>query len=527
MSWLHRRGPSEAPGFVPAQPDQVADDAQWSPDAQGAEQAQDDGQEGSATGGRPVPDEGPFDSASDSTTVTTGPTRRLGLRRRRKASPTEDTSTEVEGLPLKGRRKRKKPEPVDISALVPPVARADRFTFTDLLVEATSGIGSRPGRLVMTILGTVLGIGSLIATIGFAQTTAGQIARQFDAVAATQVVITPATAQTGGGGTVATGRLPWDSPERVERLAGVNHAALLANVSLGDGTVTAVPVNDPSAPATAPPPVVAASAGLLDAIRGRVVTGRDFDSGHDRRGDRVALLGARLAAQFGINRVDRQPSIFINGIAYAVIGIVDDMARRADLKDSVVIPMGSGRSDFGVTAAGELQVQIVVGAGPQVAEQAAIALSPGAPENIEVSAPAGRSELGDNVQADVNVVFLVLGIVALLAGGLGIANVTMLGVMERVGEIGLRRALGATRRQIASQFILESVVIGLLGGLIGASLGVFAVVGVAMVQQWTPIIDPLLAAAAAVLGALVGLVAGWFPARRASRIEPVAALRGS
>ncbi len=450
--------------------------------------------------------------------------RRWGRKRRR--TENADATTTVEKPSRRRRGKKNKPEPVDISGLVPPVARSDRFNFPDLLVEATSGIGSRPGRLVMTILGTVLGIGSLIATIGFAQTTAGQIARQFDAVAATQVVITPATAQTGGGGTVATGRLPWDSPQRVERLAGVNHAALLANVNIGDGTVTAVPVNDPSAPATAAPPVVAASAGLLDAIRGRVVTGRSFDEGHDQRGDRVAVLGARLAERLGVARVDRQPSIFISGIAYAVIGIVDDMARRADLKDSVVIPMGAARADFGLTAAGELQVQIVVGAGPQVAEQAAIALSPGAPENIEVSAPGGRSELGENVQADVNVVFLVLGIVALLAGGLGIANVTMLGVMERVGEIGLRRALGATRRQIASQFILESVVIGLLGGLIGASLGVFAVVGVAVVQQWTPIIDPLLAGGAAVLGALVGLAAGWFPARRASRIEPVTALRG-
>ncbi|MEA5117316.1 MAG: ABC transporter permease, partial [Propionicimonas sp.] len=273
--------------------------------------------------------------------------------------------------------------------------------------------------------------------------------------------------------------------------------------------------------------VVAASSGLLDAVRGRVVTGRSFDAGHDQRGDRVALLGARLAEQLGVSRVDRQPSIFISGLAYSVIGIADDMQRRADLKDAVIIPLGAARADFGITAASELQVQIVVGAGKQVAEQAAIALSPDAPENIEVSAPAGRSELGANVQADVNVVFLVLGVIALLVGGLGIANVTMLGVMERVGEIGLRRALGATRRQIASQFMVESVMIGLLGGLIGASLGVFAVVGVALVQQWTPIIDPLLAVAAALLGALVGLVAGWFPARRASRIEPVTALRSA
>jgi putative ABC transport system permease protein len=168
-----------------------------------------------------------------------------------------------------------------------------------------------------------------------------------------------------------------------------------------------------------------------------------------------------------------------------------------------------------------------VGAGPQVARQAAVALSPQAPESVDVAAPAGRSELSAAVQADVNLVFVVLGLVALLAGGAGIANVTMLGVLERTAEIGLRRALGATRRQVAAQFIAESVLIGLLGGLIGSSLGVFAVVGVAAVQQWTPIVDTPLALAAAGLGAVVGLAAGWFPARRAARIEPVSALRGS
>jgi putative ABC transport system permease protein len=412
-------------------------------------------------------------------------------------------------------------------ALTGVAAPGDRFNVQDLLLEATSGIGARPLRLVMTTLGTVLGIGSLVATLGFAQTTAGQLARQFDAVAATQLVITPATARTGGGDTVATARLPWDAPARVERLAGVGHAALLAPVGIGDGTVTAVPVNDPSAPATAAPPVVAASAGLLDAVGGRVVTGRTFDAGHDARGDRVALLGARLAGRLGVARVDRQPSIFIAGLPYAVIGVVDDLQGRGDLRDAVVIPIGAARADFGLAAATELRVVIAVGAGPQVARQAAVALSPQAPESVDVAAPAGRSELSAAVQADVNLVFVVLGLVALLAGGAGIANVTMLGVLERTAEIGLRRALGATRRQVAAQFIAESVLIGLLGGLIGSSLGVFAVVGVAAVQQWTPIVDTPLALAAAGLGAVVGLAAGWFPARRAARIEPVSALRGS
>lgn len=425
-------------------------------------------------------------------------------------------------------RRRGRPAADDTAGgLVPRVRHADRFTFTDLFIEATTGIGSRPTRLVMTTIGTVLGIGSLVVTIGFAQTAAGQIARQFDAVSSTQVVVKPAEARTGTGQTVATARLPWDSPDRAERLAGVERAGLYAEIPLGELTITAVPVNDPSAASIASPALAAGSAGLMEAVRGQIVTGRFFDSGHDGRGDRVAVLGARAAERLGINRIDRQPSIFIGGIAYAVIGIADDMQRLSSLRDAVIIPMGAARSDFAVNAAAELQVKIATGAGPQLRDQLGLALSPSAPENLEVAAPSGTSELGENVQADVNLVFVVLGAIALLAGGLGIANVTMLSVMERTGEIGLRRALGATRRQIASQFVVESVVIGLLGGLIGASLGVFAVVIVSLIQQWTPVVDPWIAVGSPILGAVVGLAAGWFPARRAARIEPVAALRGA
>lgn len=412
--------------------------------------------------------------------------------------------------------------------LVSAVTHADRFTFQDLVTEATADIGSRPARLVMTILGTVLGIGSLVATIGFAQTAAGQIARQFDGVAATQVVVTPAEAQSGAQNkTVAAGRLPWDAAERVLLLAGVESAALVGEVALADGeTITAVPVNDPAAAAVASPRLFAASGDLIDTVEGELATGRFFDRGHDSRGDRVAVLGARAAERMGINRVDSQPSVFIAGIAYAVIGIAEGMERRSDLQDGVIIPMGTARADFGLDAATELDIRIAVGAGPQVAEQSVLALQPDEPDTLEARAPAGSSDLSDSVQADVNVVFLILGVIALLAGGLGIANVTLLSVMERIGEIGLRRALGATRRQIGAQFMVESIVIGFIGGLMGAALGVVAVIIVAVVQGWAPVTDPLVAVAGALLGAVVGWASGWYPARRAARIEPVAALRG-
>ena len=253
----------------------------------------------------------------------------------------------------------------------PTIPRADRFSLQDLLVEASFGIGAKPSRLIMTTLGTVLGIASLVVTVGFAQTAAGQIANQFDAVAATQVVVEPATAQ-GNGGERATGVLPWDSPERVERLAGVERAGLVAEVDVQDRAVTSVPVNDPSAPAVLSPAVVATTAELLAAVRGDIVTGRYFDAGHDLRGDRVAVLGERAADELGINRVDSQPSIFIGETSYTVIGIIDGVERRSDLLDSVILPLGTARSDFGVGAPSELHVRIAVGAGTVVARQAPI-----------------------------------------------------------------------------------------------------------------------------------------------------------
>ena len=429
---------------------------------------------------------------------------------------------------LRSRLGRRRPGPVEASPLLRPVSRADRFGPADLLAEATSDIGTRPARLVMTLLGTVLGIGALVATIGFAQTTADQLARRFDAFAATQVVVQPAKAEDSSGSSVATGRLPWDAVDRVRRLAGVEQAAVVGEVALREGAgVTAVPVNDPSAPAAAPPRVFAASAELLDTLEGRVSVGRMFDSGHDARADRVVVLGTRAAERLGVERVDSRPSILIDGVAYSVVGIFADVHARAELLDAVVVPTGTARADFALAAPGDLQARIAIGAGPQIAAQAPSALAPDAPDTVSVSAPGGRSELAGDVRADIDLVFLILSVVVLLAGGVGIANVTSLSVMERVGEIGLRRALGATRRSIAQQFVVESAVIGLLGGLLGAATGVVAVLAVSLVQQWTPVLDPVVAFGGALLGAVIGLLAGSVPARRASRIEPIAALRGT
>lgn len=412
------------------------------------------------------------------------------------------------------------------ASLVTPVPRADRFTSQDLVVEAIADVGSRPGRLVMTLAGTVLGVGALVATLGFAQTAEYQIARQFDAVRSTQVVVSPGSTETQSGGSVATARLPWDSVERVERLAGVEAAATISELSLDGDEVTTVPVNDPSAATIAAPRLMAADPDLLDVIGSSIVTGRMFDSGHADRADRVVVIGERAAERLGLNRIDSQPAVFIGDRPYAVIGIYGEAQARGELADAIIMPTATARDERALAAPSELQIRIAQGAGEQVGEQASLALLPNSPENLEVSAPSGTSNLRQNVQSDVNVVFLILGGIVLLAGALGIANVTMLNVSERIPEIGLRRALGATRRQIGAQFVIESAVIGLLGGLMGAALAVVSLVGLSLARGWTPIIDPWVTVGGVLLGSLVGLAAGWLPARRASRIEPVSALRG-
>jgi macrolide transport system ATP-binding/permease protein len=391
----------------------------------------------------------------------------------------------------------------------------------DLAGEALAGLLARPARVALTVLGTVIGVGALVATLGLSKTAANQIVGHFDALAATDIVVSP-SARAGGAGAAV---LPWDAQARLLRLNGVAAAGTLSDVDVRGALARSVPINDPLAAGAIQLPMKAASPGLFRAVRAQLATGRLFDAGHSRRADRVLVLGPNAARRLGIARVDQQPAIFVGDRLYAVIGLLAGVRRQASLLGAAIMPEGTARREFGLRAPAFAQVETRIGAVDLIARQAPVALSPSDPGLLKVAAPPDPRQLRGAVKNDLNALFLLLGGVSLLVGAIGIANVTLVSVLERVGEIGLRRALGAGRRHIAAQFLLESTAMGLAGGLIGASLGTLVIVGVSASKTWTPVLDPWVPLGAPALGALIGLASGTYPSLRAASLEPVEALR--
>ena len=208
-----------------------------------------------------------------------------------------------------------------------------------------------------------------------------------------------------------------------------------------------------------------------------------------------------------------------------MIGLLRDVARKPELLGSVIIPEGTARKHFGLAGPGTVVIETEIGAAYLIANQARAALRPDDTHVLKLAMPREPRRVKDEVQSDLDVMFLLLGGLSLVVGAIGIANITLVGVMERTGEIGLRRAIGATRTHIAAQFLFESASMGVIGGIIGASAGILIVVGVAAYQVWTPVLDPGVPILAPLVGGAIGLLSGAYPALRAANLEPVEAFR--
>jgi putative ABC transport system permease protein len=410
-----------------------------------------------------------------------------------------------------------------------------RLAARDASAEAVAGIVQRPGRAALTMLGTILGVGAFVTVLGLTATAADQISRQFTVLDATTVTVEdngPANDVAAPGTNPAIG-FPADADSVAARIGGVVAAGVWWPVSLPNGTDF---TSSPALSATAVQNInlLAASPGAVAAMVLTMAAGSPLTRYENDSAQHVALIDTATAAELGISpaRLAGQPAVFVDGIPYTIVGVYRAAQRVVAAESAMLIPDRTALADYGNPAPGignQDEAQMVIatklGAAKVVGQQIAAAELPGDPHRLVVTTPPNPQTLQSQVSGDLTGLFLILASISLLIGAVGIANTTLVAVLERTEEIGLRRALGARPRHIASQFLAESTALGTLGGLIGTSLGVLTVVVFAAAQNWTSVVNPAVTLPAPLIGSVVGLLAGVYPALRASRTSPLAALR--
>lgn len=396
-----------------------------------------------------------------------------------------------------------------------PARRAtSRLLAADMLRVGSFGLRTRRVRAALSALGIAIGISSMVAVLGISSSSQAGLLAQLDTLG-TNLLQVQAGQNFGGG----NAELPPGSEKLVARINPVEQVSSVASIS---ATVRRSRFID--AGETGGISVKAARPDLLTPLAGTLASGVFLNEATSRYP--VTVLGAVAAQRLGIATVGPDTAVFLGGTVFRVVGILDALPLAPDIDRSALIGYTEAASAFAQDGS---PTTIYVRANTDFVDQVQAVLQPSVnpahPEEVNVSRPSDALAARAAAKATFTSLLLGLGAVALLVGGVGIANVMVISVLERRSEIGLRRALGATRPHIRRQFLTEALVLAGLGGVAGVVLGV-VVTAIYASSQNEQVVVPLAAVGAGVgASILVGAIAGLYPAIRAARLAPTEALR--